>query len=380
MPTTKTQGAGQSKIIVLITGGSGFLAFHIAKLIHSHWRNVQEIRLFDPVAPEKTQITSITGYSTSPSKPKVSYFPGDVLNNDSLLSSFVKVDVVIHCAAIVENGSVFSRRKMKKVNIEGTRNVIQACFDCGVRGLVFTGSTAQAFRSTKTKVVKFDEANDFPSEGELLFPYYGGTKNAAERLVLEANGQLGKDQVKLYTCSLRCPPMFGENDKTVAPTALRAAKRCCGYYIPITKSSVTIQCLYVGNSAWAHVCAAQRLLDEHTRVSVGGSFYYIGDHSPVCNMTHFVAQFLTPMGYRVAPIRVPYFLMLLLAYFIEFLVLVFALVRIELKLMLNRGAVHYMKLSHSFSWEKARRDLQYEPLFSHDTALVKSVEYYRQNL
>ena len=365
---------------VMITGGSGSLASHIAKLVYSHWKEVQEIRLFDRIPPQQALITSITGFTTTSDKPKVSYYPGDLLKSDDLLTAFVKVDVVIHCAAAVENGSVLTRREMKKVNVDGTRNVIQACLDCGVTALVFAGSLTQVFR-TNIKLMSINESTELPKgSGDLLFPYYGGTKGAAEKLALEANGRCGKDGVQLHTCSLRLPVMFGENDKVFITTPLKAAKTCFGFLVPVGYTRATMQSLYFGNAAWAHVVAAQRLLDRDTQPVVGGKFYYIGDHSPVTKLVDFQAQFLKPLGYRVFPLKIPLFLMLFLAYFVEFLVILLAVVRIDFRTNFNRASMRYLKLSHSYSWEKARKELQYEPLYSNTAAIARSVEYYRRFL
>ena len=72
--------------------------------------------------------------------------------------------------------------------------------------------------------------------------------------------------------------------------------------------------------------------------------------------------------------------MLVLAYFLEFVQLLLAFLGFDVGVILNRGTVKFAKLSHSFSWEKARNELQYEPLYSHKTALAKSMEYYRRVL
>ena len=370
----------QPRKTVLITGGSGSLGSYIAKLVYSHWADVHEVRLFDRVPPHQSLITGITGFAGAQDKPKVSYYPGDVLDPDALLSACVKVNVVIHCAAAVENGSIMVRKRMKKVNIEGTRNIIQACLDCGVRGLILTGSLTQVF-ATKNKEMKLDESTELSKDTQLLFPYYGGSKNEAERLVLEANGRIGKDWVELRTVSLRCPVMFGENDTNFVPTVLRAAKHCCGYFIPVGYTSATMQSLYFGNAAYAHVLAAQKLMDEDASAAIGGKFYYIGDHTPVCTFIDFQTQFLKPLGYRVLPVvRIPIFLMLLLAYLIEFLAILLAWLRIDFRTNLNRSSVRYLKVSHSYSWKKAREELGYQPLYAHQTALTKSMKYYRQLL
>lgn len=105
--------------------------------------------------------------------------------------------------------------------------------------------------------------------------------------------------------------------------------------------------------------------------------YYIGDHTPISTMAKFQAQFLHPLGYKVVPVGVPLFFMMMVAYLIEFCLLLLSFVRIDVRCPLNRGSLRYFKVSHSFSWDKARKELGYEPLYSHKAALARSMEYYR---
>ena len=368
-----------AKVTVVVTGGSGYVGSQVARLVFSHWSEVQEIRLFDKAPPQQSLITSITGFTAPLDRPKVSYYPGDCLDSDSLLQALVKADVVIHCAGVVETGSVVARKRMKVANVDGTQKVVQACLECGVRALLYTGTVLQALARSDIQRVRYDEQSPDVSNKELLYPYYGGSKNAAENLVLVADGQEGKGGVKLHTCSLRCPPMFGESDGQFVVTALKAAKRCCGFFVPLVwGNSVTMQSLYVGNGAWAHVVAAKRLLEENH--GVGGKYYYVGDHSPICSMANFQAQFLHPLGYRVLPIGLPVCVLMLLACVVECVLILLSFAGVELHSPLSRSTVRYMTLSHSFSWERARKHLRYEPLYPHKTALARSMEYYRHSI
>lgn len=361
-----------------ITGGSGALASHIARLVYTQWQDVQEIRLFDPVPPQPDHLTTITGYTTNRDDPKVSYYHGDMMNADSLLAVFAKADVVIHCAGVVDNGGALTRRRMS-INTVGTKNVVQACLDCGVSALVFSGSTAQVFAAPRSAgPVEYEELMESPERHALLFPHYGSSKAAAERIVLLGNASVGTGGTVLHTCSLRMPPMFGENDNVFVPSALRIARSCFGYYLP-PNSKAKMQSLYFGNAAWAHVLAAQKLLNDKSRLVVGGKFYYVGDHTPPCTMAQFHAQFLVPLGYRILPIGVPLFVLLLLAYLVEFLSLFLALFNVNWCTSLTRASVGYLKLDHTVSWRKAKVELGYEPLFPHTTALARSLDYYRHS-
>lgn len=64
---------------------------------------------------------------------------GDVSSLDSLVESFRGCDVVYHSAALV---TISDRHEsaLRKTNIEGTRNVVEACERAGVKRLVYVSS------------------------------------------------------------------------------------------------------------------------------------------------------------------------------------------------------------------------------------------------
>ena len=409
--STTSMGSGQlpaaqieHKKILVITGGSGRLGSTIARLAYDHWDDLQEIKLFDLYPPDTATVTGITGYTPPSIKPRVSYCPGNILNEDSVLGAFAKADIVIHCAAVVETGSILSRRNMKKVNVDGTHNVVQACLECGVRCLIFTGSLAQVLSENAQEQTSYDESYVCPAKSQLVFQQYGASKNEAENLVLLANGQEGKEGVTLKTCSLRFPVMYGEGDTTFVSECVINAKRCCGYMIPLgltANCGVTMQAVYVGNAAWAHLIAAKRLLgcldangneqasekNKNCVVDVtatlesedaGGKFYYVGDHTPITSFAKLLDQFLQPLGCRVLSFGMPFPLIRMVVFFLEFFFFFLSIFRVDYHSSLTRSTLQYMKLSHSFSWKKAKKELDYKPLFSYKVALARSMEFYRQ--
>ncbi|MBE3089959.1 MAG: SDR family oxidoreductase [Actinobacteria bacterium] len=64
---------------------------------------------------------------------------GNILDRDSLIKAFKGADIVYHLAAII---SIMpgDRTLIRRINLEGTRNVIDACLKCGVKRLVYTSS------------------------------------------------------------------------------------------------------------------------------------------------------------------------------------------------------------------------------------------------
>src|SRR5689334_18000255 len=73
----------------------------------------------------------------------------DVLDMPGLLKAFEGVTTVVHCAARV-SFSPGDEKKIYTVNVEGTRNVVDACIRLGVPRLIHISSVA-AFGRQKEK-------------------------------------------------------------------------------------------------------------------------------------------------------------------------------------------------------------------------------------
>ena len=373
-----TTPSPEPRKIVLITGGCGFFGVEIARHVYTHWnRDTTEIRLVDIHPPPAVVLAYITNNGGVKDGPVVSFHRADVTDRNAIRGAFMRVDVVFHCASLVETGSIMNRKRMKHVNIEGTHNVIRACLDCGVRCLIYPGSIEQVL-TTRSKTQHFiDENIRVPAGEELIFPFYGHTATEAENQVLLANDTVTDTGTVLHTCSLRFPPMYGENDRQFVPIAIFMARRCCGYFPAPANSFALMSAMYVGNAAWAQLCAADRLLDNEDSNRVGGKVYYIGDDTPPSSYTQFFREFLTPLGYKISPIRVPLIILLFVAYLLEFLVICLYWIGVDYPSSLNRGSIKLVRTSHSIRWERARVMLRYRPLYAFNAALARSMPYYR---
>ncbi len=68
---------------------------------------------------------------------------GEVDNYKLLTKAFKGADAVIHVAALhAPHVGIFDDSEFYRINVEGTKKVLQAALDCGVQALVFTSSTA----------------------------------------------------------------------------------------------------------------------------------------------------------------------------------------------------------------------------------------------
>lgn len=362
---------------VLVTGGSGFLGHHVIKLISTHWKEIEEIHVLDICEPKDLlthQRSGANGFHHFAGK--IIHVPGSISNLSELKEAFRGIDAVIHCAAIVENGSSINRKMMYDVNVTGTSNVIEACVACGVKVLVATGSVYQ-FLTKGCKLIDMDEKIIEPPLREALFPEYSFSKIFAEKLVLTANGR-NIDSGKLRTCVLRCPGMYGERDRHLVPKMISNARVTFSYYVRNEKNK--FQTMYAGNAAWAHVMAAKSLFDDGVASRVSGKAYFLSDDTPDFTGGAFFGSFLDELGYKRLPFTIPYILMLLFGYIVDLLVLVLAFLSIDICISLGAGAVQsYLNCDYKFSSQSARKDFQYKPLFSYKEAFDKSLLYYRQN-
>ncbi len=111
----------------------------------------------------------------------VEQMPGDVLKPETLFQAFTDVDTVYHLASLITLGGD-PTGLVRRVNIEGTANVIEACLQCGVRRLVYFSSIHALSPWPRHDVVTETRPPVLSSQA----PIYDRTKAAAEGLVLEA--------------------------------------------------------------------------------------------------------------------------------------------------------------------------------------------------
>jgi dihydroflavonol-4-reductase len=120
----------------------------------------------------------------------VELLEGDLLDADGRLEQAVDgCRYVFHCAAITD---MWAPRDITwKVNLDGTRRVLDACLEKGVRRLVFTGSASSFQFGTIEN--PGDESGSFPATYRGIA--YMESKHRAMKLVLESVDQRGLDAV-----------------------------------------------------------------------------------------------------------------------------------------------------------------------------------------
>lgn len=117
----------------------------------------------------------------------MTYEPLDITDPEALLPQLRKhrIDVVVHLAAIVNPGPKITRQQEFKVDVEGSRNVIRACLEAGVRRLVVSSSgAAYGYHRDNPEWISEDQ----PLRGNAEFAY-SDHKRQVEGLLAEARVQ-----------------------------------------------------------------------------------------------------------------------------------------------------------------------------------------------
>lgn len=127
--------------MILVTGGTGFLGAHLLyhlslqeteiTAIYRHKSKLEEVkRVFHYYTPN-----SDLNYD------RIMWVHADITVSEELINVFKNIDVVYHCAALVSFSSS-DYQEMRKINIEGTRNIVNISIQNKVKKLCFVSSIA----------------------------------------------------------------------------------------------------------------------------------------------------------------------------------------------------------------------------------------------
>ncbi|XP_046363626.2 3 beta-hydroxysteroid dehydrogenase/Delta 5--_4-isomerase type 1-like isoform X1 [Haliotis rufescens] len=348
---------------VLVTGGSGCLGQHLIKLLHTHAPHVTEIRVLD-MAPftkkleyeDRVPVTSITADI------------GELTDT----SPFQGVKTVFHLASIISVSNFPDIAKMERVNVKGTKNILEACLSAGVERMVYC-STVDVVCGFSNIVDGTEDTTRPP--GRLLYEGYGGTKLRAEEAVLASNGQPLQSGGRFQVVTLRPTVFYGELDAHYIPSVLRTANRNGGVLVQIGNGSALYQHTYVGNVAWAFVCADRTLKSVTGEGDISGQVYFITDDCPPCSLPDQVLPFLVGRGFRLSTYRVPFSLVYSALLFTQGLLwLISPLTKVDLGF--SALSLRYANMTLTFKSKKARLKLDYSPLFTPEESIVQANDYY----
>ncbi|XP_075420907.1 3 beta-hydroxysteroid dehydrogenase type 7 [Tenrec ecaudatus] len=352
------------ELVYLVTGGCGFLGEHLVQMLLRREPRLRELRVFDlHLSPWLKELDA--------GSVQVTAIQGDVTQAHEVEAAVAGAHVVIHTAGLVDVFGRASAETIHNVNVEGTRNVIEACVRGGTRFLVYTSSMEVVGPNTKGH--PFYRGNeDTPYEAVHSHPY-PCSKALAERLVLEANGREVRGGLPLVTCALRPTGIYGEGHQ-IMRDFYRQGLRLGSRLFRAIPASVEHGRVYVGNVAWMHVLAAREL--ERREGLMGGQVYFCYDSSPHKSYEDFNMEFLGPCGLRLVGTRplVPSWLLVLLATLNALLQWLLRPLLFYAPL-LNPYTLAVARTTFTVSTTKAQRHFGYEPLFSWEESRRRTIRW-----
>ncbi|QQS30289.1 MAG: NAD-dependent epimerase/dehydratase family protein [Sphingobacteriales bacterium] len=152
---------------ILVTGGTGFVGSHLLKLLVHRGFAVRATKRADN---NLYWVSDIAG--------KIDWVDCDILDAQGLYDAMSGVKSVYHCAAIV-TFSPSKREELRKVNVEGTANVVNMALERGVEKLLHVSSIAALGRKLNQPHV--DETTQW--EESPINTQYAISKYYAEREV-----------------------------------------------------------------------------------------------------------------------------------------------------------------------------------------------------
>ena len=308
----------------LVTGGGGFLGGAIVRRLVARGDDVRSFSRRE--------------------HPNLEGFRGDLADAKAVARAVEGVDVVFHVAA--KAGVWGPYREYHRINVVGTRNVIDACRANGVRRLVYTSTPSVVFHGEGMEGL--DESAPY---ADRHLAHYPATKAEAERMILGANGD------DLATVALRPHLIWGPGDNHLVPRIIARAK--AGKLKLVGSGETRVDSVYVDNAAEAHVLAADCL------PGVAGRVYFISNDEPL-PIADLINRILAAADLPPVTRRLPAGVAYAAGWMLE---MVYGALGLRREPSMTRFVARQLSTPHWFDLSAAKRDLGYRPSISIDEGM-----------
>jgi len=263
----------------------------------------------------------------------VELFHGDLGDIHSLRNATQDIDIVYHCAALAADWG--SWEEFHKINVTGTRNLLQAALEKRVNKFIHI-STTDVYGYPDSPV---DETAPFRFRG---WPYCD-TKIKTEETVWEYYHQKG-----LPISVVRPLNIYGPRSTTFVLEIAELLKK--GSMVHIGNGLKSAGLVYVTN------VVDLILLTAGNDISTGQA-YHASDGSNV-TWRQYINRLADIIGAPHPRITLPYRPAYIIGWLME---KIYGTLAVKNRPLLTRMAVELVGTDHNFSIEKAQNDLNYKP-------------------
>lgn len=324
----------------LVVGAGSFIGRHLVDKLIGNGENVSVLVRSTKNLPDEW-------------KGLVNIYVCDITEKESMAGIFKGVEVVYHLAARVHD--VFEDTNSSKehlvTNVEGTRNLLEACKGEAIKHFIF-------FSSIKTMA---EESNDTLDEGFVPSPKtpYGQSKLAAEELVSDHGRKYG-----FMTTSLRLPMVYGPGNKGNIYRMIEAVDR--GRFIMVGRGDNKRSMVFVENV----VDAALSVVGKQ---EADGKVYIVTDgiDYTVRELYETIAKGL---GKKPISFHIPLAMARGIARVGDLGEMVFGK-----PILFDSGVVKRLTSPFTFSSERIQKEIGFKPKYNLYNAAERTINWYREN-
>jgi nucleoside-diphosphate-sugar epimerase len=322
---------------VLITGGTGFIGSRLTLRCLEKGYSVRILGQENTLAESENKALI--------EEKGAEVVLATVTDRESVFESLEGIDIVFHLAAAQHEMNIPDER-FWDVNVNGTRNMLEASVQAGVKRFVH-GSTIGVYGALEGVI---DERS--PCEPDNI---YGVTKLEGERLVLSF-------KEKLPVVIIRISESYGPGDRRLLKLFKAIDKNV---FLMIGDGKNVHHLIYIDDLIDGFLLAA-------TAEEAIGNVFVLSGKEPVTT-NEMVAVITEQLGKNMPKFRLPLVPMLIVATFVEKL-----LRPIGVQPPIHRRRMDFFRKSFTFSQEMASRVLGFTPKVDFRQGVLETANWYKK--
>lgn len=319
---------------ILVTGATGFTGGHLAR------RLVKEGHLVRALvrSPQKGKELAELG---------IELVKGDLTDPASLRAATAGIDTIYHIAATFREESI-TEEQMWAINRDGVKHMLDAAVDAG---------TVTRFVHCSTIGVHGD-IKDPPANEETPYgpgDYYQESKTAGEKVAI-AYMEAGKLPISIF----RPGGIYGPGDRRFLKL-FKGIKN--GRFVMIGSGEILYQLVYIDDLVDGIILCG-------TKPEAVGNIYILTGE-PALTLNQLVACIAEVTGGKIPKIRLPFMPVYAASYLCELICQPFGI-----EPPLFRRRVDFFRKDRSFTIDKARRELSFQPKVDVRSGVTQTARWY----